>query len=1003
MRALRLLLAVVLTASLAGTALVGSPSVAQAAVPAGFTDSRVASVVAPTGLAATPDGRLLVSSQRGQVRVVKNGTLLATPALDLSSRICTNSERGVLGVAADPDPATHAVYVFYTAKGSDATCPLSNGTPDAAGAPRNRVSRFTMTGDVIDPASEVQLLNGIYSTAGYHNAGDLAVGRDGYLYVTTGDGGCDFRGDTRYPGGSGCGGDNDASRDRNVLNGKVLRITTSGAIPADNPFTGTGTARCRTGPAAAGLTCQEAYAVGLRNPFRFAFDPNAAGTSFRVNDVGQNVWEEIDQGAKGADYGWNGREGHCQRTNVETSCGTATPVGLTDPVYDYPHSTTVGGTACGSITGGAYVPNGVWPAAHTGAYLFADYVCGAIFSLSPTKVRTTLVSGLGASSAVALTFAPDGATRSLYYTSYAGGGEVRKLAATGSANRAPVARLTASPTSGAVPLTVRLDGSTSTDTDGDALSYTWAFGDGTPDQTTTSPAVSHAYTRSGRSTATLTVRDPAGLTSSASVVLTPGNTAPAVTITSPTAGQQFGVGGSYTLTGTATDAQDGTLPSSALRWTVIRHHGVHTHPYLGPVSGNAVPLTGPPPEDLDAAANSYLEVQLSATDSAGVTSTASRRFDPAKVAVTVATAPTGRTVTVNGQAVTGPTTLTSWRGYDLQLAVPAQAVAGRPYGFAAWSDGGAAAHTYRTPASAATVTGTLAPAPTAPTTVTARQSASGSATISWAPPTSAGGSAVSGYRVTRDGVDSAGEGAYSTVVAATARSFTMTRLVPGRVCTLTVAAVNAQGAGVTAPVAVTVLGVGLASTPTAVTVRPTTPGVASLTWAPPAGGPAVTGYRVFRDGVDEVGVGAYSSTLPATARTFSMTALVPGRTYTLGVQAVTAAGVGAPVTAGVLPSTFSNVSAPSGVAARQSAAGQATLTWNVPAIGGGKTVTGYRVSRDGTDRVGVGAYTTVLPATARTFTMTSLAAGQAYTLSVQAVVSTGEATPVARGLVWTAF
>jgi len=107
------------------------------------------------------------------------------------------------------------------------------------------VSRFILKDDsTIDPASETGLLDGIMSAYGGHNAGDLQVGKDGYLYVSTGDGGCDYLGDSTVPGGSGCGGDNDASRDRNILNGKILRITTSGATPADNPFQGSGTVRC---------------------------------------------------------------------------------------------------------------------------------------------------------------------------------------------------------------------------------------------------------------------------------------------------------------------------------------------------------------------------------------------------------------------------------------------------------------------------------------------------------------------------------------------------------------------------------------------------------------------------------------------------------------------------------------------------------------------------------------------------------------------------------------
>jgi glucose/arabinose dehydrogenase len=693
-RLLVLPLPLVLAAGVVSVA-VSSPSVA-ATLPAQFTDSSVVSVASPTALAFMPDGRMLVSTQPGRLRVVSGGTLLATAALDISARVCSNSERGLLGVATDPDAASKAIYLFYTAKGTDTSCPTSSGA-NPTGAPRNRVSKFVLRDDnTVDPASETILLDGIYSSAGNHNAGDLAVGKDGHLYVTTGDGGCDYKGD------SGCAGSNDAARDRNVLNGKILRITRTGGIPADNPFTGTGTARCQTAPAAAGTTCQETFATGLRNPFRFAFDPDAAGTSFRINDVGQNVWEEIDQGVKGADYGWNSREGHCANTGSESNCGAATPAGLTDPVHDYGHS-----TGCASITGAAYVPDGIWPAAYDGSYLFADYVCGKIFALSSAGVRTDFATGLGGSSAVHLAFGPHGTGggKALYYTTYAGGGEVRRIAYTGAVNRAPSAALTASPSSGAAPLTATLSGSGSTDPDGDALTYLWSFGDGTADATTTTPTTTHTYA-AGSWTASLRVRDPAGLVSApATVAVSSGNTAPTVTITSPSADELFSVGGAYVLRGTATDAQDGTLPDSALSWTVLRHHDTHTHPYLGPTTGNGVALTGPGPEDLAAAANSYLEIRLTATDSNGLSTTVTRSFQPRKVAVTLATSPAGRTVTVNGTSVTGPTTVTSWAGFQLQVAATAQSdAAGRPYGFDRWSDGGAAAHTVTTPTTATTLT-----------------------------------------------------------------------------------------------------------------------------------------------------------------------------------------------------------------------------------------------------------------------------------------------------------
>ncbi|HWI03661.1 MAG TPA: PQQ-dependent sugar dehydrogenase [Acidimicrobiales bacterium] len=392
----------------AGSVLVPSPP-AGAAVPDGFTDTLVASVGGPTGLAFTPDGRMLVTTQGGRLRIVENNALVATPALDLTGRICSNSERGLLGVAVDPEFATNRfVYLYYT--------------HNLFGACVNRVSRWILGDDNV-ASGEVILVDRIHSTAGNHNGGDLNFGKDGYLYVSVGDGGCD------YASPSNCAGNNDAARDRHVLLGKILRITRQpGVLPPDNPFLGAGTGACATtGSTTAGNWCQEIYATGLRNPFRFAFDPNAAGTRFYVNDVGQAAWEEIDLGAPGADYGWNVREGHCARGST-TDCGPP-PTGMTNPIFAYGRS-----DGCGSITGGAFSPAGVWPAPYDQRYFFADYVCGRIFVLNPNPqggfTRGDFVTGLGGGSAVHLRFGPWAGTQALYYTSYAGGGQIRRIAYT---------------------------------------------------------------------------------------------------------------------------------------------------------------------------------------------------------------------------------------------------------------------------------------------------------------------------------------------------------------------------------------------------------------------------------------------------------------------------------------------------------------------------------------------------------------------------------------------
>lgn len=660
----------------------------RAAVPSGFSDVAVTSVSAPTALAFTPDGRLLITQQSGSLRVYSGGALLATPAITFpSAAICTSSERGLLGIAVDPAFASNGfVYLFRTFKKPSGACV-------------NRVSRFTMTGNTIDGATELVLLDNMPSTAGNHNAGDVQFGKDGYLYVTIGDGGCD------YASGGGCGGSNDASRDQNILLGKLLRITSTGGIPPSNPFQGADSGRCNGNGSTTAAKCQETFAWGFRNPFRFAVDPNSASTRIFVNDVGQGEWEEIDAAQSGGDFGWNCREGaHVNNTSGPCS---PTPPAMIDPIFEYSHSTNVPGTSvggCGSITGGAFVPNGVWPG-YDGAYLFSDYNCGAIFTLREsggTYNTSTFATALGSSSAVHLQFGPAGSSQALYYTTYAGGGEVRRVQYNNPAgNNAPNAVAGASPTAGAAPLLVTLSGAGSSDPDaGDTLTYFWTFGDGSPETSTASATIQHTYA-AGIYTASLRVRDSRfAFSPPATVRITSGNTAPAPTITAPAAGTLFSVGQNFTLTGSATDAEDGTLPASSLSWSVLLHHDAHTHPFLGPAAGNNVALTAPAPEDLAAAMTSYLEIRLTATDSAGVSSTVARQLDPRKVTLTFDTVPTNMTVRVNNVDFRTPAAIESWAQWQIPIAAFDQTLFGADYDFASWSDGGAQTHTITTPSSA---------------------------------------------------------------------------------------------------------------------------------------------------------------------------------------------------------------------------------------------------------------------------------------------------------------
>lgn len=331
------------------------------ASPVGFSDTTLPTptsnpLTAPTAIVPILNsGRALVLEKGGAVRVLQaDGTMLATDALTLS--VCTDSEEGLLGAAVDPGFVSNGfIYLYYTRK--EGNCASSTGR-------FNRVSRFTMSGNTINPASELVLLDNMNIPAGNHNGGDLQVGNDGDLYVSVGDGGTN-------PRGSGPS----AAQDLSLLNGKILRITTTGGVPADNPFVGaTGAASCAMAGISTSIStkCTEIYDYGLRNPFRFAFDPNTSSTRFFINDVGQDTWEEVDDGGGGLNYGWDSREGFCNEGS-STNC-PPTPAGFTDPLTTYNHS-----SGCTFITAATFIPDGIWAPLYDGGYLFGDGGCGKVF------------------------------------------------------------------------------------------------------------------------------------------------------------------------------------------------------------------------------------------------------------------------------------------------------------------------------------------------------------------------------------------------------------------------------------------------------------------------------------------------------------------------------------------------------------------------------------------------------------------------------------------------
>ncbi len=298
----------------------------------------VTGVAEPTGAFSAYDGsgRLFVLERAGRILIVRDGQLQPQPFLDIRSLILSRGqEQGLLGIAFHPNYRQNGYfYINYTARNGDDT-----------------VARYTVSAnpDTADPATGAALM-AIPDPAPNHNGGNLVFGPDGYLYIGFGDGG---------GGGDQFGN----AQNMGALLGKMLRIDVDSqfpyGIPPDNPFLGTPGAR------------PEIWAYGLRNPWRYAFDP-ATGDLF-IADVGQNAYEEIDvqpAGLGGQNWGWPIMEGfHCYPENRR--CDTT---GLAQPVAEYGRS-----QGC-SITGGFVYRGSATPAAQ-GAYIYGDFCSGRIWAL----------------------------------------------------------------------------------------------------------------------------------------------------------------------------------------------------------------------------------------------------------------------------------------------------------------------------------------------------------------------------------------------------------------------------------------------------------------------------------------------------------------------------------------------------------------------------------------------------------------------------------------------
>jgi glucose/arabinose dehydrogenase/PKD repeat protein len=646
--------------------------------PAGFQDSVVATAVSPTAIAYEPGSGSLFIVEKGSgtsARVLRrdavSGTI--TTALTLPC-VDTNGERGGLGIAFDPDYTSSTgnrwVYLYYTRLVPASGACMISGTTGS----RNRIVRYLEGGGVLQ-GEQVLLEGPVLTTAINHNGGTLRFAPDKTLYASMGD------------------NDSDAdpapfSRDLSDLRGKILRITSDGAIPVDNPFVGQLGKR------------PEIFAWGLRNPFRFSVDP-LTGTPW-IADVGENTWEEIDLGVPGADYGYPCFEGNA----AFRTCNPA-PASPTFPAFVYGHPGQNTPFSGYSITGGPVYRGGNFPASYQGRLFFGDYGGGWIrhAALGPGNSLsdvTLFMDNVG--NVVDIVQAPSGCLA--WVNIYAG--EIHETCSTGGSNGAPSAIATATPVFGLAPLDVQFSGSASSDPDGDPLAYAWAFGDGAV-ATASDPA--HTYAGNGVYTAALTVDDGRGAVNSSSVSgpirIVVGNRAPIPAITAPVDGSHYDAGDVIAFAGGATDPEDGALAPAKLDWSVVFHHDAHTHPFLPSVPGVAsstftIPTSG---ED---AVNVWYRIHLTGTDSgspvgAAAALSASTYVDifPNVATITLEASPAGQGLQLSfaGTTAAAPVSHPSVVNFPRTIDAPTpQSAGGRTWAFAHWTDAAAGRRTIATPA-----------------------------------------------------------------------------------------------------------------------------------------------------------------------------------------------------------------------------------------------------------------------------------------------------------------
>lgn len=673
---------------------------AQATFPSGFVaETIITGLNYPTAISFASGNRIFIAEKEGKVKLWQNGTLLATPFVDITDEVNSSGDRGLLGMAVHPNfPDQPYVYLLYTYDppgalrygGGSRVSRLMRVTADpnnpniASTAPEARtilVGKNSTLANINDANSDTglpacqSLDTGEYvqdcipADTKSHNVGNIAFGPDGMLYLSHGDGAHWLYTDLRTF----------RAQDLDTLAGKVMRVDslTGQGLP-DNPFYNGDPDSNRS----------KVFALGFRNPFRFALHP-VTGELY-TSDVGWETWEELNVG-RGKNFGWPCYEGGSGNNtgqptfqNDPTSqprCQQINQSGSVSPAqYAYYHKVAPGG---GALIAGAFYSGTVYPADYRGKLFLVDYTRVWMKYTDVVTQSTLTLQNFGTdisdgnSGPVQILSGPD---TNIYYLNLGaspGLGEVRRVRYTAAGNNPPTARIDLSAHTGPLPFTVQFSGIDSFDPDAQALTYEWSFGDGI---TSTLPSPTHTYSNAGSYAVQLHVSDPLGASNLAQTTVNAGNNAPVITITLPTTATQLRVGDTMTYAASASDVEDGDL-SAQIQWEGRLHHAQHIHPNYVIASGPLNTYTY-----ADHGDDIWLELCAQVKDSLNAESTRPCvSLNPQTSVYTFTSAPVGLSLQYDGQSFTTPFSMTSVVGGQRLLIAPSTQLS---LTFEAWSNSG---------------------------------------------------------------------------------------------------------------------------------------------------------------------------------------------------------------------------------------------------------------------------------------------------------------------------